>query len=244
MSVYFKSDVGKRRPNNEDNGGYIYNQKNQLLTVVCDGVGGEKSGEVASQLVVKSLKEAFEPTQFNTIEEAKSFIINIVKDVNHTIYERAQTELENERMGTTMVVAIIIGQQALILNVGDSRAYLYRDEHMNQLTEDHSYVNELMRTGEITKEEAEVHPQKNYITRSMGLDKDVEVDEWTIDLHDAKWLLLCSDGLTNMLNDQIIEHILANTSSDEWTEALVHSANEAGGRDNITVLIVDQHEWR
>ncbi|RLK64043.1 Stp1/IreP family PP2C-type Ser/Thr phosphatase [Atopobacter sp. AH10] len=239
MSVYLATDIGKKRRINEDSAGYFYNQSGQLLLIVCDGVGGHQAGEVASQMVRNHIGERFEDSQFDSLDDLKLFLVEIVEEANLMVYQYGQDQENLFGMGTTLVLAAVMGQKVLVMNVGDSRAYLYRDHVLSQITEDHSLMNELLKTGEVTRQEAEHHPQKNYITRSIGLQSDVEIDSLIVDAELDDLYLLCSDGLSNMLSSKELAEAIESTDRSKLAAHLVDLANEAGGSDNITTVIAD-----
>ncbi|MBV9043352.1 MAG: Stp1/IreP family PP2C-type Ser/Thr phosphatase, partial [Acidimicrobiia bacterium] len=207
------------------------------LFVVADGVGGHKAGEVASQTAVETLQHAFtEPTTENLVEA--------VKTANRTVWNLAEANSDQRGMGTTLTAIALVddgGEDRLaIVNVGDSRAYLLQQGQLEQLTEDHSLVEQLVREGQLTPEEAQVHPQRSIITRALGLDPDVEVDSWELTPYKGDRLLLCSDGLTNEVSDADIATTLRTVGDpEEAAKQLVDAARDHGGNDNITCVVVD-----
>ena len=222
------SDTGRRRRRNEDN--YVVAPP---LFGVADGMGGAQAGEVASQLAASALEagdsEALEGTRG---------LDALIQEANRRIYDRASTDPTASGMGTTMTVALVEGMTVAIGHVGDSRAYLVRGELMEQLTEDHSLVNELLKTGKLSEEEAQVHPQRSVITRAVGTDPDVDVDGFTIEAEEGDVFLICSDGLSDMVEDEeILELVHSNRDDlDKAVKALVAAANKGGGEDNITAI--------
>src|SRR5437588_3756136 len=222
------SDTGRRRRRNEDN--YVVAPP---LFGVADGMGGAQAGEVASQLAASAL-EAGDSEALQGLERLDA----LIQEANRRIYDRATTDPSASGMGTTMTVALVEGMTVAIGHVGDSRAYLVRGEHMEQLTEDHSLVNELLKTGKLSEEEAQVHPQRSVITRAVGTDPDVDVDAFTIDSEEDDVFLLCSDGLTDMVEDEeILELVHEHRDNlDKAVQALVAAANRGGGDDNITAV--------
>jgi protein phosphatase len=222
------SDTGRRRRRNEDN--YVVAPP---LFGVADGMGGAQAGEVASQLAASAL-EAGDPEAL----EGTTRLDALIQEANRRIYDRASTDPTASGMGTTMTVAIVEGMTVAIGHVGDSRAYLVRAEQMEQLTEDHSLVNELLKTGKLSEEEAHVHPQRSVITRAVGTDPDVDVDGFTIDAEEGDVFLICSDGLSDMVEDeQILEVLHQNRADlDRAVKELVAAANKGGGEDNITAI--------
>ena len=222
------SDTGRRRRRNEDN--YVVAPP---LFAVADGMGGAQAGEVASRLAASAL----EGGDSNGLDGPER-IDSLIQEANRRIYDRASTDPTASGMGTTMTVALVEGMTVAIGHVGDSRAYLVRGERMEQLTEDHSLVNELLKTGKLSAEEAQVHPQRSVITRAVGTDPDVDVDRFTIEAGEGDVFLICSDGLSDMVSDEeILELVHGNREDlDQAVKALVKAANRGGGEDNITAI--------
>ena len=222
------SDTGRRRRRNEDN--YVVAPP---LFAVADGMGGAQAGEVASQLAASAL-EGGDSDGLHGIEG----IDELIHQANTRIFDRASTDPSASGMGTTMTVALVEGMTVAIGHVGDSRAYLVRGERMEQLTEDHSLVNELLKTGKLSEEEAQVHPQRSVITRAVGTDPDVDIDGFTIEAEEGDVFLICSDGLSDMVSDEeILEVVHRNRDDlDKAVKALVAAANRGGGEDNITAV--------
>jgi PPM family protein phosphatase len=222
------SDTGRRRRRNEDN--YVVAPP---LFAVADGMGGAQAGEVASQLAASALEAGDSDAQ-----EATKRIDELIQEANRRIFDRASTDPSASGMGTTMTVALVEGMTVAIGHVGDSRAYLVRGEHMEQLTDDHSLVNELVKSGKLSEEEAQAHPQRSVITRAVGTDPDVDVDGFTIEAEEGDILLICSDGLSDMVEDEeILELVHRNRDDlDKAVKALVAAANRVGGEDNITAV--------
>ena len=222
------SDTGRRRRRNEDN--YVVAPP---LFAVADGMGGAQAGEVASRLAASALESG----DSNGLDGPER-IDALIQEANRRIYDRASTDPSASGMGTTMTVALVEGMSVAIGHVGDSRAYLVRGEHMEQLTEDHSLVNELRKTGKLSEEEAQIHPQRSVITRAVGTDPDVDIDGFTIEAEEGDVFLICSDGLSDMVEDEeILELVHANREDlDKAVKALVAAANRGGGEDNITAV--------
>ena len=240
MQISLHSSVGKQRKSNQDYADYFISDYNQYLFVLCDGVGGHQAGDVASELTTKFLGKEFKSIDRElTAEEASQWIHEAIHKVNNFIYEESLKDNQLSGMGTTLVLALVIEGLVLIAHVGDSRAYVIQQDQLIQKTEDHSLVNELIRSGEITKEEGDFHPQRNVVTQSIGVTSDVgyELSEILADSIDG--LMLCSDGLTNMVSHEaLVEYITSDLTVDELVVELIDAANEAGGRDNITIIIV------
>lgn len=238
MQFAIKSDIGQRRKVNEDAAGYFESKNNIPLLMVCDGIGGHNAGEIASSMALMSIGQAWEKTELNDIEEVYQWLIQKIEEANDAIFTRSAQYEDLYGMGTTLVIASVIGNQLIIANVGDSRAYVLRNFQLKQLTEDQSLVNALLKSGEITPEEAENHPNKNIVTQSLGVTSAVEIDFVRMAVKNQDILLLCSDGLTDMLSLEEIRNILNQCSNiEQQVEKTVDAANEAGGRDNITVAI-------
>ena len=221
------SDVGRARQSNEDS--YL---ERAPLFVVADGMGGARAGEVASAIAVETARSS---TVGGSPERD---LAAVVRDANREIYEKAQADSEHAGMGTTFTGALVTATDVAVGHVGDSRMYRYREGDLERLTQDHSLVEEFVRQGKLTPEEAEVHPQRSIITRALGPEPDVQVDTFTFPARPGDVYLICSDGLTGMVSeDEIAEIIGASPSLDDAAKRLVGAANENGGRDNITVVL-------
>lgn len=222
------SDTGRKRRRNED--AYVIAPP---LFAVADGMGGAQAGEVASKLAAAALEDT-DPGALSGSDR----VISLIQEANRRVYERSNADPSASGMGTTMTVALVEGDAVTFGHVGDSRAYLLRDGTMEQLTEDHSLVNELLKSGKLSPEEAETHPQRSVITRAVGTDPDVDVESFTIEAHEGDVFLICSDGLTDMVADEEIFAVLDrhHDDLDRATKALVSAANRGGGVDNITVV--------
>jgi PPM family protein phosphatase len=222
------SDTGRRRRRNEDN--YVVAPP---LFAVADGMGGAQAGEVASQLAASALEGGDSDGLDGTDR-----IDALIQEANRRIYDRASSDPTASGMGTTMTVALVEGMTVAIGHVGDSRAYLVRGDRMEQLTEDHSLVNELVKSGKLSEEEAHAHPQRSVITRAVGTDPDVDVDGFTIEAEEGDVFLICSDGLSDMVEDEeILELVYQHRDDlDKAVKTLVQAANRGGGEDNITAV--------
>ncbi|MGY3765531.1 Stp1/IreP family PP2C-type Ser/Thr phosphatase [Vagococcus vulneris] len=239
MQIDYQTNVGRKRKNNQDTVGTYVNQKGITLAIVADGMGGHQAGDQASFLAVTGLGKVWEETAISDHETISEWLISRIQQENDVIYAEGNNDPEKFGMGTTIVAATPLEGKLLLAHVGDSRAYIIRDQAIKQLTEDHSLVNELVKTGEITEEMAANHPKKNILVRSVGVPGKVEVDLSLITLKIDDQILLCSDGLTNMLSDNLIKSILTTQKplNDRIAE-LITEANEAGGTDNITALVM------
>ena len=228
----WKTDTGRQRRDNEDSA-YV----RVPLFVVADGMGGAQAGEVASALAVEEFRRGL-PESDPEHPTAEQRLAQRVQTANRRIYETAQVEHEHSGMGTTLTAVYLDDSDLAIAHVGDSRAYVFRDGELTRLTHDHSLVEELMRRGKLTPEQAAEHPQRSIITRALGIEPEVEVDTWTFPGRGGDVVLLCSDGLTSMIDESQIAEVLRSESDLERVgERLIHEANEAGGRDNITVVM-------
>ncbi len=224
-----RTDAGRVRRRNEDS--FVLDPP---LFAVADGMGGAQAGEVASRLAAAAFREYHDADRLEPAERVEA----IIQEANRRIYERARTDSEASGMGTTVTAAILTNGRVSIGHVGDSRAYRVRDGELEQLTEDHSLVADLMRSGRLTPEEADAHPQRSVITRALGTDAEVDVDMTTVDVEPGDLFLLCSDGLTTMVPEEDILRIAQESGSlDEIARTLVRAANSGGGEDNITVVL-------
>ena len=227
VEVGSATDIGRVRERNEDSV-----LVDPPLYVVADGMGGHRGGQVASQVALETMEELS--------AESRGSLAEHVRRANRAVWDRSEEDAQLSGMGTTLTAARIEGASALIAHVGDSRAYLLRDGVLRQLTNDHTLVARMVKSGEITEPEADVHPHKNVLTRALGTDEEVEVDEDSIALADGDRLLLCSDGLTGMVTEDQIQAILENSDQPQQAaDRLVKAANRAGGIDNISVVVID-----
>jgi len=222
------SDTGRKRRRNEDS--YVIAPP---LFAVADGMGGAQAGEIASKLAAAALED----TDSGALS-GEDRVTSLIQEANRRVYERSNEDPNASGMGTTITVALVEDSGVTIGHVGDSRAYRYREGSIEQITEDHSLVNELMKSGKLSPEEAETHPQRSVITRALGTDPDVDVDHFTVEAHVGDVFLLCSDGLTTMVADDDILGVLEkyHDDLDRATKSLVSAANRGGGEDNITVI--------
>jgi PPM family protein phosphatase len=219
------TDPGRRRRRNED--AYVCEPP---LFAVADGMGGAQAGEIASRLGATALRGG-----------PAGDVVELIQEANRRIYERSNEDEAVSGMGTTMTVALVDGETVRIGHVGDSRAYLIREDRLEQLTEDHSLVAELVRSGKLSPEEAEVHPQRSVITRALGTEPEVDVDTFSVPAQAGDIFMLCSDGLTSMVADEKILDLIGRNRGDlkAAAKALVDQANRGGGEDNITVVLFE-----
>lgn len=245
MKIGFKTDVGKLRNGNED--AMLILPKYGVF-MVADGVGGQNHGELASRKAVSSAQDFIENNVLDTFNNEKSkyktnwlmnYFIRCYRKINDDIKALVKAEPENEGMATTAVTAYIDGYELYVINIGDSRAYVVREGILNQITEDHTIVNNLVNAGTLTKSEAKVHPQKNIITKALGVENGVDPDFYKTELMDGDIILLCSDGLYGEVPEEKIEEIIGlNNDMNDTCRELVQAANNNGGADNITVICI------
>jgi serine/threonine protein phosphatase PrpC len=225
------TDTGKKRRRNED--AFVVQPP---LFAVADGMGGAQAGEIASKLAAAALKE-----NGGDSTDGERRVHDLIQEANRRVYQRSNEDASYSGMGTTVTVALVDEAREIVTigHVGDSRAYLIRDGRIEQLTEDHSLVAELMRDGRLSPEEAETHPQRSVITRALGTDPDVDVDSFSVEARPGDLFLLCSDGLTTMVSDEDILDQLERSQEDldSAARALVAAANRRGGEDNITIIL-------
>jgi PPM family protein phosphatase len=224
-----RTDPGRVRRRNED--AFVLDPP---LFAVADGMGGAQAGEVASRLAATAFREYHEADRLAPDERLQA----IIQEANRRIFERARADSDVSGMGTTVTAALLTGRRLTLGHVGDSRGYRIRNGDLEQLTEDHSLVGDLMRSGRLTPEEADLHPQRSVITRALGTDPEVSIDTITVDAEPGDLFLLCSDGLTTMVTDEDILGILsAAPTLDDAARELVRAANTGGGEDNVTVVL-------
>ncbi len=240
MKIYAKTDIGMQRKMNQD--AYcISKEEEYALCVLADGMGGYTGGEIASNLaamsVDKYIKENFIKYKDYNREELQELIKKAIEYANFTVYEKAKHEEELEQMGTTLEVCLIYNNRAFIGHIGDSRIYRIRQDIMRKITVDHSYVQKLVKEGKITKEEAENHPKKNMLMKALGCELKIEPDVTVKGFQEGDIILICSDGLTNMIPEQEIYNIIKE-NYEHAAENLIKRANELGGNDNITIILI------
>ncbi len=238
MNTFSITDTGRIRTSNQD---YVFCEENAVgsfpnLFIVADGMGGHKAGDTASRMCVEEVARQIQNAEHRT---PVSMLIQAVEAANKAVYEHSLTSDELTGMGTTVVGTTIVGDTAYVINVGDSRLYQMREE-LKQVTVDHSLVEEMVKSGEILKDEMRTHPNKNIITRALGTDTVVRPDCFEIEVKQGDVILLCSDGLTNMIEDYEIEKILKDNieNLEQAGKKLVDVANQNGGKDNISVVLV------
>lgn len=245
MKSGFKTDVGKERKVNED---ALLILPKYGIFMVADGVGGQSHGDMASRKAVTSAQEFVEQNSLNNFENddpkyktnwLMNYFIRCYNKINDDIKSTVKEMPERQGMATTAVTAYVDGQELYVVNIGDSRAYVIRDGILNQITEDHTIVNNLVAAGTLTKSEAKVHPQKNIITKALGVENGVEPDFYKTELIDGDIVMLCSDGLYGEVSDEAMAQIIsAGEDMNDTCRELVEAANNNGGNDNITVICI------
>ena len=241
MKAYYLSDTGKVRTHNEDSVMIIKNLSGEYLMVVADGMGGHKAGEVASSIVVNGLTEKFKNLEtIGDKENAVSWIRENVGLLNDDIFKYTDEFPESKGMGTTLVLAVVTDKYILFGNVGDSSGFVMKDKVLYKVTKDHTLVNLLVETGELTKEEAINHPRKNVLMRALGANNPIDVDIFDVDMK-SDAILLCSDGLTNMLTfDQIQKVLNSDLTMEEKIVKLIKKSNLRGGTDNVSIAYLEK----
>jgi protein phosphatase len=227
------SDVGKVREINED--GYLISKP---VFAVADGMGGHSAGEVASAIALQTIKKSLH--KLPKEEDIPNLLVKSIQEANAAVFQRSTTEVEQRGMGTTLTVATLLKDKFYIGHIGDSRAYLLRDGKLAQLTEDHSLVAQMVKEGMLSPQEAELHPQRSVLTRALGTEPSVQIDISTSEIRPRDKILLCTDGLTAMLSDSEIERLLNESAHPRLIcQKLIDAANEQGGTDNITVVLLE-----
>ena len=238
MEIALLTDVGQKRSNNQDYVNRYTNRAGIDLIVLADGMGGHRAGHIASEMTTTDLGASWVDTQLNTLNDVREWMVAVLEEENKKIYQLGQTD-EYKGMGTTLEAVVIIDQQMIYAHVGDSRIGLLRNGEYQQLTSDHSLVGAMVRAGQLSEEEARLHPQKNIITQSIGQHQPVEADIAIKTLEPGDYVLINSDGLTNMVSKEDIRDILSSeVPLENMAESLIRFANNAGGTDNITVALL------
>ncbi|WP_376797032.1 Stp1/IreP family PP2C-type Ser/Thr phosphatase [Thermogemmatispora sp.] len=245
LDVAQLTDVGRKREHNEDNMAYVIPKDPQVMAtkgslfIVADGMGGHAAGEVASEIAVDTVSTAYYQDDSDEVPVA---LVRAIKRANAAIHQRAAENMLRSGMGTTCVAAVLRGNMAYIANVGDSRAYLIRGKTVKQISQDHSWVAEQVRAGLLTEDQARTHAQRNVITRSLGTQPDVEIDIFTEPLQEGDSLVLCTDGLSGLITEDELQEIVNRFVPQESVYHLVERANENGGPDNITAIVIRVNE--
>lgn len=242
MRIAAKTDKGNVRDSNQDAYAVGEFSDEVVWSVVCDGMGGAAGGNIASALAVKVISDKINASYREQMRDSsiKNMLDSALTAANIEVFDFAEAQPDLRGMGTTVVCAIVRDNQAYIAHAGDSRAYVINNGGMRQITTDHSMVQDLLSRGKITAEQAEHHPNKNIITRAVGVDKGIEIDFEQIDLKDDDTLLICTDGLSNYVsNDEMLE-LMSDGKHYAFADRLVKKANENGGGDNITVVVISK----
>lgn len=239
MEYAYLTDPGKVRDHNEDSVIIVKNHNNEYLLAVCDGMGGHKGGEIASSIAISHIGKCFrEMGKLGKKEDAILWIKNVVSEANVLIYKYTEQNPESAGMGTTIVMSLLTKDYLLFGNIGDSSGYVFKDNQIHKITTDHTLVNLLVKSGEITEEEAKDHPRKNVLMKALGATTTVEMDIFDVET-DVEGIFLCSDGLTNMLDDEQISKVLSEELSvEEKVNKLIIKANNRGGTDNISAAFL------
>lgn len=243
MEFSYLTDPGQVRDHNEDSVTVVKNASGEILMAVADGMGGHKGGEIASSIAITHIGKRFVDTSsVGNKEDAINFLKEIVSEANMLIYKYTEDNPESNGMGTTIVMAVLTKEFLLFGNIGDSSGFVIKNGKLYKITNDHTLVNLLVKSGEITEEEAKDHPRKNVLMRALGANISVEMDVFDVE-RDVSGILLCSDGLTNMLeNDQIETVLNSDLDIDAKVQKLINKANNRGGTDNISVAYLQKEE--
>ena len=240
MQIYSRTDVGLVREINQDACRYGMLSDTCAWAVVCDGMGGENGGNVASKIAVETISDIIQSEYLDELsdEALSDLIIKAVQTANNNIYQTAINDISLSGMGTTAELAFLRNNLLYIAHVGDSRAYIMRGNKIKQITKDHSLVQEMIESGELTEEEAKVHPNKNLITRALGISEDIKLDFIEAPAQSGDILILTTDGLTNYVSENEMISVIGNGDIENACEHLVDMAKSAGGSDNITVTLI------
>ncbi len=243
MEFSYLTDPGQVRDHNEDSVTIVKNAAGEILMAVADGMGGHKGGEIASSIAITHIGKRFVDTSsVGNKEDAINFLKEIVSEANMLLYKYTENNPESVGMGTTIVMALLTKEFLLFGNIGDSSGFVIKDNKLYKITNDHTLVNLLVKSGEITEEEAKDHPRKNVLMRALGANISVEMDVFDVE-RDVSGILLCSDGLTNMLDNNQIETVLnSDIDIDAKVQKLINKANNRGGTDNISVAYLQKEE--
>lgn len=240
MDYYYLTDVGKVRDHNEDSVVIVENYNKEILLAVADGMGGHNAGEVASSIAITHLGKRFkEVASVGNKEDAINWLQETVSEINVLIYKYTDEHPESTGMGTTLVTAILTNNFLLIGNIGDSSGFVIKNKKLHKITTDHTLVNLLVKSGELTEEEAKDHPKKNVLMKALGAITNVEMDIFDVE-KDVDGILLCSDGVTNMLDQSIIEKVINDKADvEEKVKKIIFKCNNRGGNDNISVAYLE-----
>lgn len=243
MKSFYLTDAGKVRDHNEDSVLIVHNNQKEVLMAIADGMGGHSAGEVASSIAITYLGRHFNESFLNMSKvDAVNWLRDSVNEINSLIFQHEKTHPESKGMGTTLVTAIVTHDYILFGNIGDSSGFVMKNGHLHKVTYDHTLVNLLVSAGELTKEEAKDHPKKNVLMKALGANDPIDIDIFDCDM-EIDQILLCSDGLTNMLEEDQIERVLVGEGDiEDKVIRLIRKANNRGGTDNISVAYLDLKE--
>lgn len=241
MRIYGMTDIGLVREENQDSFA-ITDFENGVFAVLCDGMGGHSSGKEAAQLACTVIMEKFKASYSSnlSLSSVRNLMFSCVNAANSTVFAEAVKNPAKAGMGTTCVTVFCRGNDVLIVNVGDSRAYLNTAESIKQLTDDHTVVRMLIENGDISEEQAHTHPQQSCLTMAVGVERNISPDYFEVNINCNDVILLCSDGLTRYCSDDEIHEIINNNNLEDLPDLLINHANSHGGRDNITVVVFSE----
>ena len=241
MNIQGKTDKGILRHSNQDAFSFGTFDDGAVWAVVCDGMGGANGGNIASSIAVENLSASLQSGYRPNMSEmsVKNLLTSAVNAANVKVFSKSREDASLSGMGTTVVAVLIFSNTTYIAHAGDSRAYAFADGQLVQLTRDHSIVQRLIEEGKITKDEAKIHPRKNVITRALGVDESVDVEFTVADLSNGSTMLICTDGLTNFASNEEIVELLSSEPRDNVVDRLIDTANNNGGGDNITAVVID-----
>lgn len=246
MNFTVESDVGLKRAVNEDRVAFVERPDHFKLAILADGMGGHNAGDVASEMAIERMQAFFleaEGSHFHSEESCREWLRDAVSQINDEIYRYSLSHEDCQGMGTTLIVVLIHQMDCIISHIGDSRVYHFTDEAVTLITRDHSYVNVLLESGQISEEEAQNHPQKNFILKSLGTESSIQPDFYEVKVEEDSYLLICSDGLSNKLSaNEMAAIITLPMSLKEKGEKLVKLANDSGGEDNISLILMTMKE--
>lgn len=241
MKSFYLTDAGRVRSHNEDSVTILKNTNNEYLMIVADGMGGHRAGEVASSMVVTHFGKRFSSiSSMGSKLDAVNWLNDNVNEINQNILKYAEENPDSKGLGTTVVIALLTSEYLIFGNMGDSSGFVLKNKKIHKVTKDHTLVNLLVQSGDLTEEEAKFHPKKNVLMKALGAESKVELDIFDVDIT-SEAILLCSDGLTSMLTNEAIEHVLIDESLsiEEKVSKLIKKCNIRGGNDNISVAYLE-----
>ncbi|WP_413365420.1 Stp1/IreP family PP2C-type Ser/Thr phosphatase [Lysinibacillus sp. 3P01SB] len=246
MNFTVEIDVGLKRAVNEDRVAFVERPDQFKLAILADGMGGHNAGDVASEMAIEQMRKLFlkeEGTRFHSLESRKEWLRDAVSQINDEIYRYSLSHEDCQGMGTTLIAVLVHHMDCIISHIGDSRVYHFTNESVTLITRDHSYVNVLLESGQISEEEAQNHPQKNFILKSLGTESSIQPDFYDTKVEEDSYLLICSDGLSNKLTaNEMAAIITLPMPLKEKGEKLVKLANDSGGEDNISLILMTMKE--